>query len=44
MYVHPASLQKEFKTAVEKAGITEKASVHIISAMIESAEPSCRWK
>ena len=29
-YVHPASLQKAFKTTIEKAGITKKASVHTI--------------
>ena len=30
MYVHPASLQQAFKTAVEKAGITKNASVHTL--------------
>jgi len=30
MYVHPASLQKAFKTAVGKACITKNASVHTI--------------
>ncbi|KAF5429310.1 Integrase [Candidatus Methanophagaceae archaeon] len=29
-HVHPASLQKAFKTAVEKAGITKNASVHTL--------------
>jgi hypothetical protein len=43
-HVDPASLQKAFKTAVGNADITKKASVHIISAMFESAEPSLRWK
>jgi DNA transposition AAA+ family ATPase len=31
MYVHPASLQKVFKTAVGKAGITKNAAVHTYS-------------
>jgi len=30
MYVHPASQQKAFETAVEKAGITKNASVHTL--------------
>ena len=30
MFVHPASLQKAFKTAVKKADITKNASVHIL--------------
>ncbi|MCK4732537.1 MAG: tyrosine-type recombinase/integrase [Methanophagales archaeon] len=30
MYVHPASLQKAFKTAVRKARITKNASVHAL--------------
>ena len=30
MYVHPASLQKAFKTVVEKADITKNASVHTL--------------
>jgi hypothetical protein len=29
-HVHPASPQKAFKTAVEKAGITKNASVHTL--------------
>ena len=30
MYVHQASLQKAFKTAVGKAGITKNVSVHTL--------------
>jgi integron integrase len=29
-HIHPASLQKEFKNAVYKAGITKQASVHVL--------------
>jgi integron integrase len=29
-HVHPASLQREFKIAVHKAGITKQASIHIL--------------
>ena len=30
MYVHPASLQKVFKAAVRKVGITKNASIHTV--------------
>jgi len=29
-HIHPASLQREFKNAVQKAGITKQASIHIL--------------